>query len=59
MVPPEVTATETTALVPDAAVGGTVQDINEKLVTTGLVHKLPSTVTDEDEENPVPVTFNI
>ncbi len=58
MLPPEVTATDTTALL-TAAVGGTVHDINEKLVTVGFVHKLPSTVTNVDEENPVPVTFNV
>lgn len=58
MLPPEVTATDTRALL-IAVVGGTVHDINEKFVTIGFVHKLPSTVTDEDEENPVPVMFNV
>ncbi len=42
-----------------AAVGGTVQVINEKPITVGFVHKLPSTVTDVEDENPTPVTFNV
>ncbi|CAF4621558.1 unnamed protein product, partial [Rotaria magnacalcarata] len=42
-----------------AVVGGTVHDINEKSDTAGLAHKLPSMVTDEDDENPVPVIFKV
>ena len=39
------------------ALGGTVHVINEKLVTVGSVHSLPSIVTVEVDENPTPVTF--
>jgi hypothetical protein len=42
-----------------AAVGGTVHVINAKLVTVAPVHKLPSIVTDEEDENPDPVTFTV
>ena len=58
MLPPEVTATDTTALLV-AAVGGTVHDINAKFVTVGFEHTLPSTVTVAVDEKPVPVTFNV
>jgi hypothetical protein len=57
-VEPELTTTDTRLLF-KAVVGGTVHVINEKLITVGFVHKLPSTVTDEDDENPTPVTFNV
>lgn len=38
--------------------GGTVQLIDTKLVTVGFLHTLPSIVTTEDDEKPVPLIFN-
>lgn len=54
----DITTTETCLLL-RTVVGGTVQTINEKFVTIASLHVLPSIVTTDDVEKPVPVILTL